>query len=523
MRLPPIALVAAAGLTLVLLAPAARAADVAVSESTWVDHDGRPIRQPKIREKNLYAHQFREAFTEPLSHGFDVPDKILWLTRQLTGGTKPQSVNVNAFDEVGNSSWFTNRNHVRSLTPAEVRRGGDKDDIRPKPPYVVKSYKKQGVNPGFNIKDANGKRWVVKLDPVGHPQIGSGADAVVTRLLFASGYNVPHDVAFTFRRDELVIDGMTQRDDLAGGCHDAAAADHRHAFLVAGFCDTDDPRGVLVRGALHHEMVVEVAQTIVIGCRWVVNRRVVADAHELDALQAQRTVRLGPPTVVADEQAHDAAVRAAHGEAIATDVEIALLEMLKSTPGFELVVARQVHLVIAVHDRARAVDEDRGVEVRAGRSELRVSEHETDAESLRLVEQRLCVRAGHRSFEKRVDLGLLGHGPSREERGERELGEHHEVAPTRMRVAQQRQQPFDDIGAGMRSLHGPELRGADGHDAGHGSSPWSASASSVCNSTSAPASRSAASVDSAGLCDKPLMLGTKIIAAGHTRASICAS
>ena len=205
-------------LALVLLLPAgiAAGADFPVAESTGVDHDGRPIKQPKLREKNLYAHQFREAFTEPLSHGLDVPDKILWLVRQITGGTKPQSANVNAFDEVPNSSWFTNRNHVRALTPTEVRMGVEGDEVRPKPPYTVKSYKKQGVNPGFNIKDANGKRWVVKLDPVGHPQIGSGADAVVSRLLHAAGYNVAHDIAFTFRRDELKIDEDLSRRPSGG-------------------------------------------------------------------------------------------------------------------------------------------------------------------------------------------------------------------------------------------------------------------------------------------------------------------
>jgi hypothetical protein len=205
-------LVLALGCALLLLAPAApvaRAADdaVPVDARTWIDHDGQPpIRQPKEREKSLYGHQFREALIEPLSHAFDVPDKILWLTRQMTGGTKPQSVNLNQFDEVANSSWFTNRNHVRALTTAEIRLGASEDDLRPTPPFEVKSYKTSGVNPGFNIKDAKDKRWVVKLDPVGHPQIGSGADAIVSRLLHAAGYNVPHDVSFTFRRSDLTID-----------------------------------------------------------------------------------------------------------------------------------------------------------------------------------------------------------------------------------------------------------------------------------------------------------------------------
>ncbi len=198
-------------LTLLPLVSDPRAEGVTVDPKTGVDHDGRPIMKPKEREKNLHAHQFREAVVEPLSHAFDVPDKLLWLSRQLTGGTKPQSVNVNRFDEVPNSTWFTNRNHVRAVTPDAVRRGAG-DDLKPTPPYTVKSYKLSGVNPGFIIKDAADRRWVIKLDPSGHPQLGSGADVVVSRLLHAAGYNVPHDVAFTFSRAELTID-----EDLASG------------------------------------------------------------------------------------------------------------------------------------------------------------------------------------------------------------------------------------------------------------------------------------------------------------------
>ena len=50
-----------------------------------------------------------------------------------------------------------------------------------------------------------------------------------------------------------------------------------------------------------------------------------------------------------------------------------------------------------------------------------------------------------------------------------------------------------------------------------------ASASNVCRSTLAPAVMSSGSVYSAMLCDSPLTLGVKIIAVGHTRASIWAS
>lgn len=176
-----------------------------VDPSTWVDHDGQPISKPRLRERNLYGHMVREGFVEPASHFFDVPDKILWLLDRFGADTERPSANANVFDEVPNSTWFTNRNHVRSVSTEEIRRG-PRDGLRPAMPWTIKSVKTTGVNPGFNIKDAAGNRWVVKLDPPGCPQLGSGADVVSSRLLLAAGYNLPHDVTVAFRRDELAID-----------------------------------------------------------------------------------------------------------------------------------------------------------------------------------------------------------------------------------------------------------------------------------------------------------------------------
>jgi len=188
------------------IALAAAAAVLPVDPSTWKDHDRVPIPEPAVREQNLYGHEFHEAIIEPLSHTFDIPDKLLALFSLIGPDTEEESVNVNEFDEVPNSTWFTNRNHVRSMTTAEIIHGAAHADVRPKPPYVIKSIKKTGVNPGFNIKDAAGRRWVVKFDPPSHPQLGSGADAVVSRLLYAAGYNISHDVPFTFKRADLTID-----------------------------------------------------------------------------------------------------------------------------------------------------------------------------------------------------------------------------------------------------------------------------------------------------------------------------
>lgn len=176
-----------------------------IDSATWVDHDARPIHQPAKRKRSLYGLLFREAIVEPISHTFDIPDKILWLLGPFGAESKQHAANANAFDEVPNSTWFTNRNHVRALSARQIRDGAF-GAIHPEKPWTVTELKKEGFNPGFHIKDANGKKWLIKLDPPGYPQAGSGAGVVSGRLLWAAGFNISHDDAVTFRREDLHLE-----------------------------------------------------------------------------------------------------------------------------------------------------------------------------------------------------------------------------------------------------------------------------------------------------------------------------
>ena len=175
-----------------------------IRDSTWTDHDGQAVPKPARREPMLAAHLFREAVSEQISHGLDIPDKILWALEPLGVDRFREAVNVNAFDEVPNSTWFTNRNHIRALSP-QVIRDGPFGAQRPELPWTVVEVKHGGVNPGFQIEDANGKRWLIKLDRIGAPQLSSGADVVSSRLIWAAGYNFSHDEAVTFRREDLTL------------------------------------------------------------------------------------------------------------------------------------------------------------------------------------------------------------------------------------------------------------------------------------------------------------------------------
>jgi len=211
------------------LTPAAR--DTSVSrpdDRTWVDHDGRPIPQPPDWDPDFLGHVFREAVVEPLSHAFDVPDKMLLAARALGAHTQREALNVNAFDEVPNSTWFTNRNHFRAVSVADLRMGPDSTTL-PSKPWTVTHTKHGGATPGFQIKDADGRKWLVKLEPRGYPQLCTGADMVARTLLHAAGYNVPHNEPVRFLRGDLTVS-----EDLARGAKGELLTDADLDSMLAG-------------------------------------------------------------------------------------------------------------------------------------------------------------------------------------------------------------------------------------------------------------------------------------------------
>lgn len=181
-----------------------------IDDSTWTDHDGVPIPPPPDWQENFWGHGLRQALVDPLSHAFDIPNKLFAVAKLFGAHPDRQAVNVNAFDEVPNSSWFTNRNHVRAVPTSELAQGPDAVTL-PRMPWVIRHAKHGGTSLGFQIKDADGKKWLVKIDPRGYPQLSGGADMISRTLLHAAGYNVPHNEPVRFVRSDLTIDPELQK------------------------------------------------------------------------------------------------------------------------------------------------------------------------------------------------------------------------------------------------------------------------------------------------------------------------
>lgn len=122
------------------------------------------------------------------------------------------ALDVNAFEEVLESSWFEARIARGGWTPARVFRGGV---VNPGPAeglLTVISGKNEGATPGFVVRDESGVVWFVKFDPPGFPGLATGAELVASRALYAAGYFVPetHLVELDLRRIDLAANAMTR-------------------------------------------------------------------------------------------------------------------------------------------------------------------------------------------------------------------------------------------------------------------------------------------------------------------------
>ena len=95
----------------------------AAMDVLWLDFDMKNIPEPKERSANFYDNFFREQIFEERKQDLDVPR---WF-RAIAGHPKP-AMNVNAVDEVPDSSWFTNRRYLRHMSTEQLVRGPNRGD-----------------------------------------------------------------------------------------------------------------------------------------------------------------------------------------------------------------------------------------------------------------------------------------------------------------------------------------------------------------------------------------------------------
>jgi len=124
---------------------------------------------------------------------------------------------ANTLGEVPDSAWYTNRIAIRSMTTEELVRGpGDKDPPSLDAPWTIVAPKSEGVTPGFLIKDAKGRYYQLKFDPLTNPEMATAAEVISSKFLYAFGYNVHQSYIVHFQPEQLQVGRGTMLRDQYG-------------------------------------------------------------------------------------------------------------------------------------------------------------------------------------------------------------------------------------------------------------------------------------------------------------------
>jgi hypothetical protein len=187
----------------ILVLAAVLAAFEPAGANEWQAHDDAPVPEPAVDASA--DHLVRDAVWAMT--GYQARKLLPAIDRSLHGAGAPEAADVNALDEVPDSTWFTNRHARRRLTAAALARGPN--DPRHAPavtgPLTVLSAKPAGMTAGVVVRDRKGDRYVVKLDPAGYPEVPTGAEMVCTKILYALGWNVPENFLVHVAPERFVV------------------------------------------------------------------------------------------------------------------------------------------------------------------------------------------------------------------------------------------------------------------------------------------------------------------------------
>ncbi len=135
---------------------------------------------------------------------YDLAANLVMGGRHVPSNTR--AGNVNTIDEVPDSSWFTNRIGVGSVTADEIARGPNAGTPPVSDKWEIVRDKTAGVHPGFTARDAKGETWFISFDSPENPEGLSGATVVATKMFWALGYNQVETFITTIDPAKLTVD-----------------------------------------------------------------------------------------------------------------------------------------------------------------------------------------------------------------------------------------------------------------------------------------------------------------------------
>jgi hypothetical protein len=177
-----------------------------------------PLAEPVLEDPDRnHVEQRPEPYTSPFY--WDAIDNSTFrpMSRFFAVDPAGPSVNVNALDEVPNSSWFENRIGLGGFSVEQARRGSCPEHrIDTTGPWVVTGAKTEGANPGFFIRAPDGRRYLLKFDGTKQPQRATSADVFGSRLYYAAGFHAPCNFIVFFDPQILELDPEAEAEDARG-------------------------------------------------------------------------------------------------------------------------------------------------------------------------------------------------------------------------------------------------------------------------------------------------------------------
>lgn len=169
-----------------------------------------PLRAPLLEDDDRRPFsRIPDEYESPFAWDAANQTVFLPLSRFFAVDPAGPAVNVNALDEVPNSSWFQNRIGANAMTPDEMVRGpcSEKalDPNMPDGSWIIDHGKDNGANPGFRVNIPGLGKFMLKTDPAEEPERATGATAIAARVYYAAGYYSPCDSVVYFRPSLLKL------------------------------------------------------------------------------------------------------------------------------------------------------------------------------------------------------------------------------------------------------------------------------------------------------------------------------
>ena len=191
-----------------------------LQDAMWRDDDARPFNAECKPDPKKPGHAVcvPEEYESPFV--WDGVNLMVFhpITRFFAVDPAGESVNVNALDEVPDSSWFTNRIGKTPMTPDDLAKGVCDEKILhaddPDGSWVIDQGKENGANPGFRVNIQGVGKFLLKADEGDHPERATGATSIATRLYHAAGYFTSCDSVVYVRRSLLKLTpGLSHSDN----------------------------------------------------------------------------------------------------------------------------------------------------------------------------------------------------------------------------------------------------------------------------------------------------------------------